>query len=61
MLYNWHVVGVHTFAKGTLPTVIWSRCFTYKMRCHHPSDKNDHENSVKNNVNKALYTVSGTW
>lgn len=30
------------------------------MRYHHPSDKDGFENSIKNNVNKALYIVSGT-
>lgn len=59
MVYNWNTACVHTLAKEKL-SVIWSSCLTYKMRYHHPPDKDGFENSIKSNVNKALYIVSET-
>ena len=43
-----------------LAVMIWSGCLARDMRSHHASDKDGWENSTKNNVDKALYLVSGT-
>lgn len=64
-LYTLYIAGTQQeftlWQKEHCPAVIiWSGSLTCNMRSYHSCDKDACENSIKNNLDKALYILSGT-